>query len=675
MRLNGEFTVAIDHPASSTLSRATRTGYVEQESDGADRMVYPQAFGAGTRVEYRNTSNGVKEEIILERNVGRNTFDFRFRSDRYDLALSEDGTAIYVVDKTFEGDRSDPANAAYIVNPLYVYDSYREALKAGEEVSADNNARHFSEDGHYVLTPQEDGSIVITAVVSEEFLNNPSTVYPVVVDPSFSNNTSAGFIDDTYISQSAPSSNYSTADYMRFGNYNGGKCYGMVKFPNMMSLPPNAEILNAQLKLTFRSGQTSGAIGEVYRISTPWNSSSTTWANSPSWVGGYNITSWHNGFSYYEFQVGPIVRGWYDGSYSNNGFLFKYKDETINDYNSVCSFECGEPARMPKLTIEYRIASAPVYGPTDGIEDHNVYFIRSAYSNRYLDTHATNTTNVVQYGFMGDNTQRWRISYQGDGYYSFAPMDRPNYRLSVQNGTDANSANVNISQYSSGESTQLFRIISNGNGTYRIQPKISSTRVLDVTGPSLADNANIQLWTYSGVPQQQWWLETEKQLPTPLIGQGQSNLCWAASALMLAKTDVSSSTKTLRDVVTYVKGSYKDEGGSTEEAVKAANYAANGSVKYAEGAIPSEITLLQMLHQGKAVYVSRGATINGEYSGHATVIYGYRFNGALLTFLYRDPASSDGNGRSDAMMYEAFLDGPGHGYDNYTWRAAIYKTQ
>lgn len=118
MRLNGEFTVAIDHPASSTLSRATRTGYVEQESDGADRMVYPQAFGAGTRVEYRNTSNGVKEEIILERNVGRNTFDFRFRSDRYDLALSEDGTAIYVVDKTFEGDRSDPANAAYIVNPL-----------------------------------------------------------------------------------------------------------------------------------------------------------------------------------------------------------------------------------------------------------------------------------------------------------------------------------------------------------------------------------------------------------------------------------------------------------------------------------------------------------------------------------------------------------------------------
>ena len=46
------------------------------DSDVTERLLYPNVFGPGTAVQYTPTLTGVKEEILLSHNVGKNSFDF-----------------------------------------------------------------------------------------------------------------------------------------------------------------------------------------------------------------------------------------------------------------------------------------------------------------------------------------------------------------------------------------------------------------------------------------------------------------------------------------------------------------------------------------------------------------------------------------------------------------------
>ena len=62
------------------------------------------------------------------------------------------------------------------MDPLYVYDSFD-----GEKTEENP---HDTYNNELLCTQLEDGTYEITMVVDEAFLNDPSTVYPVVVDPS-----------------------------------------------------------------------------------------------------------------------------------------------------------------------------------------------------------------------------------------------------------------------------------------------------------------------------------------------------------------------------------------------------------------------------------------------------------------------------------------------------------
>ena len=46
------------------------------DADVTERLLYPNVFGLGTAVQYTPTLTGVKEEILLARNVGKNSFAF-----------------------------------------------------------------------------------------------------------------------------------------------------------------------------------------------------------------------------------------------------------------------------------------------------------------------------------------------------------------------------------------------------------------------------------------------------------------------------------------------------------------------------------------------------------------------------------------------------------------------
>ena len=367
IRVDEAFTMAVHNPEANSRPNGT----VDQTPEGNGRIVYPEAFGEHTYLEYVNINTGLKENIVLEENIGKNRFSFVFESEEYIPVLSDDGLTIRVVHK------DDPTDVKYQFTPLYVYDSYqpqdfdtiqaeppKEPVYVGpaagtpgeaepEEDDAPAPVRHFTEENHYEVTPLGNGKYQITSVVSEEFLNSPDTVYPVTIDPAFTGSNSNA--QDTFVwkNEGSKTNTNGSLDYLRFGRKDGGDMISYFRFNSLPTLPNNVNITDARLKFTFRSGQTSGANGVCMIVTdNQWYENTLSWANQP--YGDWGFSSSHNNYQYYDFYVCPFVEMWYYGGYSNFGVDFTYAN-MINDYNSCVSTE-GEAHRAPTLTIIYQVS-------------------------------------------------------------------------------------------------------------------------------------------------------------------------------------------------------------------------------------------------------------------------------------------------------------------------------
>ena len=514
IRIDRALSLAVYNPNKIKLPK----GYAEQMEDGAGRMVYPEAFGTHTYVEYINTNTGVKRNTVLEQNIGVNRFDFVLESKTYIPVLSEDASSIQVVRK------DDPSQVAYVFYPLYVYDSCqmpetereeetrpsREPILIGPAAgptdtdtkipapeSGENTAhKHFTEDNHYEVTALAKGIYRITSVVSEGFLNHPETVYPVIIDPSIRNATNSNS-QDSYVWEGNAGANYGNLDYLRFGRMNGGDMLSYFRFNQIPSLPTNVTITDASLKFTFRPNQTTGADGICFIVtSKSWNESDINWTNQP--FGSWGYGSSHNNFKYYNFYVKPFVEMWYYGGYPNYGVDFTY-GSTINDYNSVVSSE-GDAAKSPTLTIWFE-----TYTP---VLENGVYYIRSKHSSLYLDAEQALNSNVIQYGYHGELNQQWKVTYIGSGFYTLTNLYYyyNGKVLEIAGGVDANGTNARL--YSSNNTpAQYWRILDNGDGSFTLMPARSVGRVLDVAGVSTNPTANVHLWDSTGADNQKWCFE------------------------------------------------------------------------------------------------------------------------------------------------------------------------
>ena len=220
-------------------SNAPVTAEFSKDREQKDVFSYKNAFGTDTTVKYSTTYTGVKEDIILEKNTGKNRFDFQLEAKGGIPRLSEDGKSIDVVDPDDE--------ILYHVSSIYIYDSFKEkhpelfsepeettekngagselTVFSGSDIIREENSlsdyeissdsvssdpglpeekaayRHTNEDGYYELTRTGVDSYLVTVVVPREYLNHPETVYPVVIDPTVTAVSSAYNIDDTYAVQ------------------------------------------------------------------------------------------------------------------------------------------------------------------------------------------------------------------------------------------------------------------------------------------------------------------------------------------------------------------------------------------------------------------------------------------------------------------------------------------
>jgi hypothetical protein len=136
---------------------------------------------------------------------------------------------------------------------------------------------------------------------------------------------------DTYIYTGANPVPQGGAAYMELtDNGPGDQSYGLLRF-NLGTLPKNALVKDATLRLTRTSGDIVwGGFPtlDVYRVTTPWDPATATWSLPWSKPGG-DIANGAvdskligvNGT--YDWRIDTLVAGWVDGTLANNGLLLK----------------------------------------------------------------------------------------------------------------------------------------------------------------------------------------------------------------------------------------------------------------------------------------------------------------------------------------------------------------
>jgi uncharacterized repeat protein (TIGR01451 family) len=175
--------------------------------------------------------------------------------------------------------------------------------------------------------------------------------------------------DDTYLTSAETGRNYGTCTWLQT---TAGTENILMKF-DLSSIPSNAAITSAVLKLKKSGGPKWDQTVNIYRVTNTWtqgikcNSSATpNWkvrTGSTSWTtpgGEFNNTVMASSVvgatdTWYAWNVQSLVQGWVNNTYANQGLMLR-----MANGNSV-TFSSKEGAGVPVLEISYTTGSG-AYG-------------------------------------------------------------------------------------------------------------------------------------------------------------------------------------------------------------------------------------------------------------------------------------------------------------------------
>lgn len=382
-----------------------------------------------------------------------------------------------------------------------------------------DSAGELSEEIAVEMVTKGSGCYFIKMTPDTQWLSDESRVYPVVIDPQVSVDTTRTNIIDNYVLEGAGVQNRNL-DRLYIGNRSEGRTRAFIKYDTMPTIPEGANIVKATVYLRLTSGTSTAANASAYKVTGgDWSSDTITWANMPAATTSLALNISHNDASYYYFSCLNAVRGWYSGTgrttgtNANYGFMVRYYDETVDDYNAFYSADCTNESQRPLLLITYFYASVPEGGTytltrpdvtgtvtwtssdtslatvnssgvVSGIKagsvtitasvsgsivkkytvfvriPDGVYRIKSSNIGLYLGTYGGTSENtsvrMLAYSNTGETRfqQLWKVTYLDNGYYSIRPM----YQLSM--GLHSTSNNVDITT-TYGPNDTLSEVVSN----------------------------------------------------------------------------------------------------------------------------------------------------------------------------------------------------------------------
>lgn len=486
----GDYSISLS-PMLSGIQSSVKNQQISAVAKIGNTVSYSEIFDSDISLEYAPSLNGIKENIIIDRYNGINTFCFTIDLGGL-IPTKTEGDSIPLSDPTTD-------ETKFYIGQINARDSYTGANE--------NNETHFTLYNSLKLEPTlKENIYTLTVTVDKDFLESETTVYPVTVDPSISINSSN--TADAPVYSGYPNTNYYTNEYNMVG-YHGSSYKEAMTFVKLNTLSTykhvNPEKINyAYYRVYEGSGKTSTATINLYDTYSTWNESTITYSNKPGISTEYESSNTISSSGWYTFYMTDLFVDWLRYTLNEGGFTHNFgfalaASTTGTSSRHFCS--ANSSINLPSIVFNYSEDTSIADG---------AYYIRSKYSNLYLDTEqdASADGNVIQYGFHGSDNQVWVVKYQSDGYYKlYSPWYDETKCLDIESNPTQNGSNVDVYDDVDGDYI-LFKIVSNNDGTYRIISKWSNNqKVLDICGPSTAATANIQIWEYMGVDQQKWVFE------------------------------------------------------------------------------------------------------------------------------------------------------------------------
>ncbi len=489
----GDYEVTLTPASNNTVTQSSERS-ISQVLKIGNSVNYSGVFGRDISIEYSSILNGIKENIIIEKYNGKNTFDFVVNTNGL-IPEKMEGDSIPLLDP-------ETREMQMFIGQINAKDSY-----VGNN---ENDEVHFTLYNSLKLEAIDKNKSIykLTVIVDKAFLESETTVYPVIVDPTINTGTSNMY--DAPVYSGYPNNNYYTNEYNMVG-YHGSSYKEAITYIKLNTVSSYKyinpqKITSAYYNVYEGSGKTSSATINVYDTAGTWTDSSITYSNKPGFMPAPIDSLTISSSGWYNFNITGLFENWLEFELNEGGFTPNYGFALIASTTGVSSrhfCSANSANKLPSIVVNYSEDTSIADG---------AYYIRSKYSNLYLDTEqdAIANGNVIQYNFHGNGNQVWVVKYQGDGYYKLHSLwHNEDKCLDVEINPTQNGSNVDVFEDLENADWLLFKLVSNNDGTYRIISKWSNNqKVLDVCGPSTAATANIQIWEYMGVNQQKWYFES-----------------------------------------------------------------------------------------------------------------------------------------------------------------------
>lgn len=390
----------------------------------SNAVCYTGVFGKNTDLIYQSTFNGIKEDIILRRNIGQ--YAFRFTVKTNGLILSDEPGGFFFID----GD----GNRIAALGEIYIEDA--------------NHKTAYGEIQVEEIQKQE--QYRITVIAPEDFLNAEDTSYPVRIDPNVTFVPKHSYGSDNIITSDMNSfdctmggtlSSDSSITLGMTGTSSTG--IALVKFPRLFPILQDVAsgLISASFSVYSMTAYTGSETNiEAMPITKNWSAGGTlSAANYSSLYNAYNSTvkattklrSGAGAGGYYSFSITSIVNLWKNGTYRSGTGVYGLRLSLANISSNITfhGATTATAAKMPRISIYYD--DSKVNHIQDGIYFLSPYKSETAVAPLYL-TRTSNFANVTAWkgnskqsypkspsGYisnMHDLSQLFRIEYKGSGY-------------------------------------------------------------------------------------------------------------------------------------------------------------------------------------------------------------------------------------------------------------------
>lgn len=302
-----------------------------------------------TDVQYTVQANGVKEEIVLTKWDGKNSFTYGLDAKAYDVTLENNQVLVREKGKT---------------EILFVLSAPLMVDEAGES----------SQDIRLALTKKKD-NYELTLTASEDWLKSEKRQYPVRIDPTVT-------VPRENLLDIVTSSVHGTYQGLGYGyvGYIYSANMGVPGAPDIgktrmyfkinydfKNIPSEAKIDSASLNLyQYADGMgTANATYGVYRLTQDFDINTLTWLNS---VGLSEEIAGENAYSaaslgYHHLDIRDAVNQWVQGLAPNYGLVVKATDENAlggGFYTTAAhtgNIAQGDftPDKAPSITINWSV--------------------------------------------------------------------------------------------------------------------------------------------------------------------------------------------------------------------------------------------------------------------------------------------------------------------------------